>query len=399
MKTLKELKEERASLNTTVQDLAKLEEISDEQRSTFDSKISALDVLDKLIASEERRQDLNAIASKVIEDVAERTSTDPKEVRKEYEAAFRSFMRGDVSAEDKKILKRGNTQSTSGALGGYTIPVGFSEMLEKAMLYYTPFNNPVFTSFNTATGNDFHWPTVNDTSNKAYPIAEEADASTAAVAAPFAEVVFKAYKYTSGWVAVNYELVEDSFFDIGAILAELFGQRMGRGLAEAFTTGNGTTAPQGIVTGALAGATTLTATAITRDDILSLIHSVDPVYRANGVFMMHDSTLKAIKSIDFGTADARPLYQVSAIAGEAPTIEGYKFIVNNDMDEIAAGKVSMIFGEFSKFKIRNIAQPRMKVDMSIFVKTDQIGMGLFQRVDSKVLDAGTGPIKKLTQKA
>ena len=49
---------------------------------------------------------------------------------------------------------------------------------------------------------------------------------------------------------------------------------------------------EGIVTNSAAGVTAASATAVTADEIIDLVHSVDPAYRVgNAAFMMNDSIL------------------------------------------------------------------------------------------------------------
>ena len=398
---MKELLEKRASLLKEVQDLAKLEKPTEEQERSFDEKKEAFDNLEAEIKRAKAKEAIRAMKATAVEVDATKEGTTKEEMDSRYEKAFHSYLRNAMTDKDRAVLDsttygRANVQSTAVALGGYTIPEGFSGLLEKALLYWMPFNESLVTIWKTKTGNPVPYPMFNDTANKGYAIGEAVNAETSAVAMAFTEIIFGDYKYTSGFLRLNFELLEDSYFDMVSILAGAFGERMGRILTEVFTTGNGTTAPQGVTIGAATGVTAAAAAAITRDDIVGLIHSVDPAYRQNGTLMFNDATLKAIKLLDHGTGDASPLYQISAISGEAAKIEGFQFVINNEMADIGASAISMVFGDFKKYIVRFIGQDRMKVSTEIFASTDQLGMGLFKRVDAKVLNAGTNPIKKLT---
>ena len=64
------------------------------------------------------------------------------------------------------------------------------------------------------------------------------------------------------------------------------------------TTGSGLSDVEGIVTNSAAGVTAASATAVTADEIIDLVHSVDPVYRVgNAAFMMNDSTLATVHKL------------------------------------------------------------------------------------------------------
>jgi HK97 family phage major capsid protein len=396
---MKEMLEKRALLLVEAQELANAKNPTEEQERSFEEKNTELTELDRKIASEEARDKVRAMTARVIKDDAKKENKSVEEMTREYEMAFRGFLLSRMTAEQVDTLKRANSQNTTAATGGYTIPQGFSGMLEKATLYYMPFDSKLVTIWNTATGNDVKWPTVNDTSVKGYMIGQADDATTSAVAVTFADLTFSAYKFTSGMLQVSYEILEDSYFNMTQVLAELFGERMGRALSLSFTTGTGSSQPQGVTIGATNSAVSPAVSAITRANIIDLIHSVDPIYRKNGTLMFNDATLAAIKKLSFGSSDDRPLYQVSAIAGEADMIEGFKFVVNNDMADIGASKKSILFGDFKKFVLRFIGGDRMKVTNELFAATDEVGIAMFKRVDSKVINAGTNPIKYLVHPA
>ena len=61
------------------------------------------------------------------------------------------------------------------------------------------------------------------------------------------------------------------------------------------TTGSGSSDVEGIMTNSAAGVTAASTTAVTADEIINLVHSVDPTYRVgNAAFMMNDNTLAAV---------------------------------------------------------------------------------------------------------
>ena len=75
------------------------------------------------------------------------------------------------------------------------------------------------------------------------------------------------------------------------------------------TTGSGSSDVEGIVTNSAAGVTAASATAVTADAIIDLVHSVDPAYRiGNAASMMNDSTLAAVRKLKEG--DRNYLWQM-----------------------------------------------------------------------------------------
>jgi HK97 family phage major capsid protein len=155
-----------------------------------------------------------------------------------------------------------------------------------------------------------------------------------------------------------------------------------------FTTGTGTAQPNGVVTAATAYSTGVAAAAITRDNLVDLIHQVDPSYRRRGaIFMFNDTTLSAIKKLAFGSADDRPLWQPSIREGEPDRLEGYSYVINQDVADIGASAKSVLFGDFSQYIIR-LAGPattlRLNERYAEFLHT---GFIAYQRADGELLSA------------
>jgi HK97 family phage major capsid protein len=87
-----------------------------------------------------------------------------------------------------------------------------------------------------------------------------------------------------------------------SLLADLLGERLGRLANTQLTTGTGTSAPNGIITASSLGKTAASSTAVTSDELIDLIHSVDPAYRQSPkvAFMFNDLTLAAIRKLKDG---------------------------------------------------------------------------------------------------
>ena len=119
-------------------------------------------------------------------------------------------------------------------------------------------------------------------------------------------------------IKVSEELLNDSVFDLPSYIAREFARRIGAAEEEAFFTGNGTGKPLGILAatgGAETGVTAASATAITMDEVIDLYYSLRAPYRRNAVFIMNDSTIKAIRKLKNGNGDY--LWQPALTAGHA----------------------------------------------------------------------------------
>jgi HK97 family phage major capsid protein len=301
--------------------------------------------------------------------------------------AFRDYLRGDIDVRELRAAGIATNEA-----GGYLVPRGFVPSLIEAMKAYGPLNQggPV-TYLTTASGNPLPIPTFDDTNNKGSLIAEGVEATETNVS--FGQATLGAYKFTSGTIRVSSELMQDAAIDPEAIVRAAMAERLGRILNEMFTVGTGINQPQGIVVGASAGVTSAAATAISYDDLVNLQHSVDPAYRGAGAFMFNDSTLKAIRLLK--DANGLPLWQPAMTAGEAGTILGQRFYVNQDMAAIATKAVSVLYGDFAKYTVRNVSTFGVKRLDERFATSDQVGYVGFGRYDGLVTDARA--IKKLSQ--
>jgi HK97 family phage major capsid protein len=296
----------------------------------------------------------------------------------------------------RQIKKEYRDMSLTVGSGGYTVPEGFVNALEQALLQFGGVRQ-VADVMRTDSGADLPWPTMNDTANKGAILAEATTFSTS-VDPTFASVIFKAFKYSSKPIIVSNELLQDSAFDLGAMIGGWLGTRIGRIQNDHFTTGAGTTLPKGIVVSSAEGAAAASETAIVDTEIIDLEHSVDPAYRPGAQWMFHDSVLAAIRKLKDVTS-GQYLWQPGMQAGIPDRLLGYTYVVNQSMaSTLAKAAKVVLFGDFSKYKIRDVAGIRLVRLDELFAQTDQVGFVAFLRTDGQLLDAGTNPVKHLTCK-
>jgi HK97 family phage major capsid protein len=310
------------------------------------------------------------------------------------------MMNGELSPEERSVLgseQRGtSTQiSSTTTLGGYAMPEDWANDLEKTMLWYGGALEACGISLRSSGGGDFHYPTLNDTSNKAVIIGQGSGDTVKDLT--LGEKIWKAWSYTTGLIKWSIESFDDLNFNIEAETRAIFAERMGRGLNYDFTLGTDTTMPLGLVTGASSGKTAASASAITRNELVDLIHSVDPAYRKGPkvAFMFNDSTLSYIKKLAFGDSDDRPLWQNSIREGEPDRIEGFKYFINQDMASIATGNKTILFGDFDKYKIRQIGNYIFAKSAERYFEERAVAYSLFARFDGRYLN--TSAVKYLVQ--
>ena len=112
---------------------------------------------------------------------------------------------------------------------------------------------------------------------------------------------------------------------------------------------------------------------------------------------MHDSTLKALKKLVDG--DSRPLWTSGVAVREPDTILGHPYTINQDVATMAASAKSILFGDFSKYIIRDVMGITMMRLNDRYADYFQVGFVAFSRHDGDLLDSGTDPIKYYTNAA
>ena len=303
-------------------------------------------------------------------------------------STLRASLPPEVWAKLPPQIRAAEGTSTGAPGGGYLIPTGFSGLLEEFLKAYGGMRQ-VARIFPTPDGRSIPWPTVDDTANVGEIISENSTAH--ALDVPFAQVTLKAFKYSSKYVDVSVELLQDSFFDIDSLLAELLAVRIGRITNTHFTTGdNSGNNPVGVCTGALTGVVGAIGqtTSVISDNIYDTEHSVDPAYRPGATWMFADSTLKALKKLKDSTG--RMLWQpaLSGMAVKVPDmIDGYPYQINQDMPAMAAGNTPIAFGDFKKYIIRDCRDITIVRLVELHALLGQVCFLAFSRHDGRILNA------------
>lgn len=296
-----------------------------------------------------------------------------------------------------EFFERAEQRDLSGlspAAGAYTIPTTFINQLEQNMLAFGGVLQ-VAEILRTQGGEDMTWPTADDTSNTGTILPENTTIGSS-VDPSFGAITWKAYKYSSKLIKVPVELMEDSAFDLVALIGQMLGERLGRITNTHMTTGTGAAQPRGIVTASSLGKTTASGTAITADEILDLVHSVDPAYRIGAGFMFHDGILLALRKLKDG--EGRYLWHSGMDSGAPDSLWSYPITINQDMQAtVASGTKTMLFGQLSKYKVRQVRGIRLRRLVERYADTDQEGFVAFIRQDGNLLNAGTAPVKHMLQ--
>ena len=407
MSNLTELREQQARLATNAR--AKLEEISEdtpaerarEIETEFDNMMAEYDSIDERLQREER---LSSVEDRLAQPESRRPvppdsrgSADVGEKAPDYREVFEKALRwgvGSLGEEERSVLAQNRSSelraqsTTTDSEGGYTVPTEFSGEIDRVMAIWGPmWDANIVRELNTGTGRELEWPTVDDTANDGRIKDENSsvndDGDDDVV---FGEKKLGAYVYDTGMVRVPIELLQDSAFDMESLLNDLFGERLGRKANDILTTGNGTNKPEGIVEGSGAGKTAAAEASLDADEIIDLLHSVDPAYRASpsARWMFNDSTLATIRKLKDGQDNY--LWQLGDIrVGEPATILGHPYSINQAMDDVDTSNKPILFGDFSRYIVRKVLGFQVMTLRERYAESFQVGVVGFKRFDGKLL--------------
>lgn len=295
---------------------------------------------------------------------------------KDYTKNFWNVMRSkSVSHEVLNALQVGTDTE-----GGYLVPDEYERTLIEALEDQNIFRQlahvihtssgerkiPVVASKGTASWID---------EEAAYP---ESDDS-------FGQVSIGAYKLAT-MIKISEELLNDSVFDMPSYIAKEFARRIGAAEEEAFFTGNGTGRPLGILAatgGAGVGVTTAKADAVTFDEVMDLFYSLRAPYRRNSVFIMNDSTVKALRKLKDG--QGQYLWQPAVTAATPDTILNRPVYTSTFMPTLATGNKTILFGDLGYYWVADREGRSFKRLNELYAPTGQVGFLASQRVDGKLI--------------
>ena len=196
----------------------------------------------------------------------------------------------------------------------------------------------------------------------------------------FGQISLNSYK-AGTLIKVSEELLHDSVFDLEAHIADSFAKRIGRLEEEAFINGDGKGKPTGFLRDAQTVKTE--GTAMTTDDMIDLIHSLDRSYRKKAVFLANDNTIRELRKLR--DAEGQYIWQPSLTEGEPDLFLGYRFYASQNMPDIAPGAKAVAFGDFSFYWIADREGRIIQRLDELYAIYGQVGFKLTSRVDGKLV--------------
>lgn len=293
----------------------------------------------------------------------------------QYNQSFWNMMRGNVSANVMNALKEGSDSD-----GGYLVPDEFENQLIQK-LHQENVLRSISHVIQTSSG-DHKIPVVASEGTASWLDEEAAYTESNS---SFGQVTLGAHKLGT-LIKVSDELLNDSAFDLTNYISTEFARRLGDAEEEAFLTGNGTGRPTGILNdsnGAKDGVTAAATDAITFDELIDLFYSLKEPYRKNAVFLMNDSTVKAVRKLK--DQNGQYIWQPSVQLGTPDMILNRPVYTSQYMPALSAGNKVALFGDFSYYWIADRQGRAFKRLNELYAVNGQVGFLGSQRVDGKTI--------------
>ncbi len=273
----------------------------------------------------------------------------------EHKAAFEVYVRsgeaGGLRALEAKALTVGSNPD-----GGYLVPPEVETQIGRRLSAISPIRG--IAGVRSISGNVYKKPFM--TAGPAVGWVGETDARTQTATPTLDELSFPAMELYA-MPAATATLLEDSAVNIDEWLAQEVEQVFAAQEGTAFVSGDGANKPKGFLDyttvdndswswgniGYIASGVSAGFPASDPSDVLvDLVYAVNAGYRQNGVFVMNRKTQSLIRK--FKDSGGSYLWQPPATAGSKASLMTFPVIEAEDMPDIAAGSLSIAFGDFNR---------------------------------------------------
>ena len=256
--------------------------------------------------------------------------------------AFDSYLRKgekSLSAEEVKALTVSNDST-----GGYLAPPEYVRELLKTVTEISPIRS--IARVRTTSARSVQIPKRASTFSAQW-VAESGTRSETTGYTVGLEQLSAHEHYAL--VDISEQDLEDTVFNLEQEMQSEFAEQFAKAEGAAFVSGDAVGKPEGLLTNSSVGqADSGSASALTADGLLTLVHSIKSEYGQNGRFVFNRNTLAAIRKLKDTAAQYVFQAGMSLENGVPNTILGYPYVEASDMPDIAGNAFPVIFGDFNR---------------------------------------------------
>jgi len=349
--------------------------LSEDEATRYDSLESKFDESKRNVARLEKAEERSSFMSEptskpVVTSHAEDERNDEKP-NETYRSAFWKMQTGQaVTTDESRALSTGTD-----AKGGFLVPETFADTIIAKAKEMSYIRDLATVSSSSSVENV---PVEGDDGANGW-IDEE---GTYPESDPtIGQVQLSAWK-TGRILKVTDEALQDTVPAIEGYVAMKFSKSTTKAEEAAFVTGNGTKKPTGFIVTAEVGKTAASTTAITGDEVLDLIASLDEEYENNAVLMMNKNTRNVLRKLKDGNGQ---YLWVQGFTGNPDTFDGKPIRINKYMPDLGASNKPIAYGDFGYYHIKDRTVMTMKRLDEKYADTGHVGFRVDKRVDGKLV--------------
>lgn len=399
---IKGLLEERANvieqaraLNETAEKEGR--DLTADAQATWDGHMARVTEIDQRVKDLDDLEKRNQAAEEMRTRYASATPPPSQEPeKKSREDEFKEWGRWERGTpgpgfEWRQIMAR-ETRDNTLSSGASLIPQGFRNMLWEYVVESSGILRAGVDMLETDSGNTIVLPRVTAYST--------VGAATEATAITESDPTFSSVNSTvskRGYTTqVSTELLQDSAFDLPALLARWAGRELGNDIGAAAVTAALAAASAGATTAAgTAGGLGAQGTADRGFDyLITLFHSVLEPYRARTTcsWVMADPTAAMVRKVK--SVDGVYAWQPSVIVGQPDTILSKPVFIDTNVPDAAVSVESILFGDFSSLVTRVAGGIRFERSDDFAFNADLVTFRAITRHGTVSVDANA--LKSLT---
>ena len=310
---------------------------------------------------------LEAIADTIPEKKAEKAAAAIRKAEA-YNTAFWDTMHTGIP---HNALKEG-----CDGTGGYLVPDTYHDRMVKALADRNVLRE---ISRTVQTTHRTHIPVANDV-DAADWILENAVMKF--MDAEFGEIILDAHKLATS-IRASDEMLEDGGVDLEQYIMDMFSERIGTAEEKAFIGGDGNGKPLGLVYQAQLGAVSELEHDITLDDMVDLEYSLKSEYRKHAVWLMSEDAYNRLRRIPHYRGNG--VWRNDLKEGDPVRLFGYPIYICKAMDDVEAGKIPVMFGDFSYYWIGDRGKRTIKRLVERYADRGQVAFITTERVDAKLV--------------
>ncbi|HXK43976.1 MAG TPA: phage major capsid protein [Anaerolineae bacterium] len=309
-------------------------------------------------------------------------------VKAQHKDAFAKFFRKGAEGGLRDLEVQAGLSTLSDPDGGFLVPEDYEQAIDRVALSVSAMRRLATVR---TIGTDTYKKLVNKGGASSGWVGEKgarAETNTPTLV----EIAINA-KELYAMPAATQTLLDDSRVDIAGWLADEVSIEFSEQESEAFINGNGVEQPKGIAAytmvanasyawGKVGYITSGNASLINDlDKLIDLQHALKPVYRNGAAWLMNDATLATIRKMKDG--DGNYIWVPGLKDGAPDTLLGKPVEIDDNVDDIGAGKYPIFFANFKRAYliidrqgVRVLRDPYTSKPYVLFYTTRRVGGGI-----------------------